>query len=328
MNLGKGLEEQAVLSHSVLDPGLEHDAAGQRADDHDDGHDGHNRTGVIADEGDLGGQQGDGCVGGSQLIHGQQAGSNGGQTGVQSQNDEGGQNQTTGQVFLGILDLTGHIAGGAHAVKGPGSSGDTGQQSHDAAGTGEAGQRRAGQEVVALDEERADADDQGEGQNLQRGDDGLELAAALNGAQMHKHEYQHEGHSDEFQDQAVNGNEEGQVIHDGQSHDGDGGRIGGPEADPAAQEGQRTGTGFPEVDVLTAILGIGGGQLRVAEVCRNLEQAADDEGQHQEQAAAGSARYLRQGREDAGTDSGADAQRQNGAQAQFSTEIGLFRGIL
>ena len=145
---------------------------------------------------------------------------------------------------------------------------------------------------------------------------------------MHKHEHQHEGHSDELQSQTVNGNEEGQIVHDGQSHDGDRGRIGGPEADPAAQEGQRTGTGFPEVDVLTAVLGVGGSQLGVAEVGGNLEQAADDEGQHQEQAAAGSACYLRQGREDAGTDSGADAQRQNGAQAQFSTEIGLFRGIL
>ena len=65
----------------------------------------------------------------------------------------------------------------------------------------------------------------------------------------------------------------------------------------------------------------------VAEVGGDLEQAADDEGQHQEQAAAGSACYLRQGREDTGTDSGADAQRQNCAQAKFTTEIGLFRGI-
>ena len=94
---------------------------------------------------------------GSQLIHGQQTGSHGGQTGVQSQNDEGGQDQAPGQILLGILDFTGHIAGGAHAVKGPGSSGDTGQQGHDAAGTGETGQRCAGQEVVALDEEHADA---------------------------------------------------------------------------------------------------------------------------------------------------------------------------
>ena len=327
MNLGEGFEEQTVLCHGVLNPGLEHDAAGQRADDHDDGHDRHNRTGVIADEGDLGCQQGDGRIGGSQLIHGQQTGSHGGQTGVQSQNDEGGQDQAPGQILLGILDFTGHIAGGAHAVKGPGSSGDTGQQGHDAAGTCKAGQRRGRQEVVALDEERADADDQGEGQNLQRGDDGLELAAALNGAQMHKHEHQHEGHSDELQRQTVNRDEESQIVHDGQSHNGDGGRIGGPEADPAAQEGQRTGTGFPEIDVLTAVLRVGGSQLCVAEVGGDLEQAADDEGQHQEQAAAGSACYLRQGREDTGTDSGADAQRQNCAQAKFTTEIGLFRGI-
>ena len=69
-------------------------------------------------------------------------------------------------------------------------------------------------------------------------------------------------------------------------------------------------------------------QFCIAEVGGDLEQAADDEGQNQEQGAACCVGNFSQGGENAGTDSGADAQRQNCAQAKFTTEIGLFRGIL
>ena len=59
----------------------------------------------------------------------------------------------------------------------------------------------------------------------------------------------------------------------------------------------------------------------VAEVGGDLEQAADDEGQNQEQGAACCVGNVSQGGENAGTDSGADAQGDNRTQTQFSTEI-------
>ena len=83
----------------------------------------------------------------------------------------------------------------------------------------------------------------------------------------------------------------------------------------------RNGAGLPEVDVLPAVLRIGGGQLRVAEVGGDLEQAADDERQHQEQGAARRRGHLRQGRENTRTHRGAHAQGNDRAQAQLSAQL-------
>ena len=138
---------------------------------------------------------------------------------------------------------------------------------------------------------------------------------------MHEHEEQDECGSHQLQSQVGHGDEVSQVVDDSQSHDGDGRRIGTPEGDPAAQECQGAGACFTEVDVLTAVFGICGCQLCVAEVSGDLEQAADDEGQNQEQGAACCVGNVSQGGENAGTDSGADAQGDNRTQTQFSTEI-------
>ena len=59
----------------------------------------------------------------------------------------------------------------------------------------------------------------------------------------------------------------------------------------------------------------------VAEVCGDLEQAADNESQNQKQGAACCVCYVSQGGENTGADSGADAQGDNRTQTQFSTEI-------
>ena len=138
---------------------------------------------------------------------------------------------------------------------------------------------------------------------------------------MHEHEEQDECGSHQLQSQVGHGDEVSQVVDDSQSHDGDGGRISAPEGDPATQECQGAGACFTEVDVLTAVFGICGCQLCVAEVSGDLEQAADDEGQNQEQRAAGCVGNVSQGGENAGTDSGTDAQGDNCTQTQFSTEI-------
>ena len=138
---------------------------------------------------------------------------------------------------------------------------------------------------------------------------------------MHEHEEQNECGCDQLQSQSAHGQEVSQVVHDCQSHDGDGGRVGCPEGDPAAQECQGAGTCFTEVNVLTAIFGICGCQFCVAEVCGDLEQAADNEGQNQEQGAACCVGNVSQGGENTGADCGADAQGDNRTQTQFSTEI-------
>ena len=314
MHLAKLLEEQSVTRHRVLDAGLEHDAAGQRADHHDDGHDRNHHVGALADYGDLGGQQRDGRIGRSQLIDAQQAGSYEGQAHIQAQNDQRGKNQTTGHILLGLFDLAGHVAGSAHAVKRPSGGGDTGQQRRDSGDRG-ARQRSGRQQGGSIHEEQSYTDNQYKGQNFQGGDEGLELAASLHTAQMHHHEHQHENRSNDLQHDAVHGQEVSQVVNDRQRHNGDGRGIGGPEADPTAQEGQRAGPGFTEVNILTTILRECGSQFCVAEVGRYLKQTADQEGKHQEQAASRGIGHLRQRREDTGTNGGADAQCDHGAQS-------------
>ena len=145
------------------------------------------------------------------------------------------------------------------------------------------------------------ADHQRKGKDLQSRDERLEGPAALYRAKVHAHKNEYKRDGDQLQNQAMHRNKECQVVYDCQRHDGNRRRIRGPEADPAAQESKRAGTGFTEVYILAAVLRICGRQFRVNKVCGNLEQAADDKGQNQKQAASGGVRHLGQRGKDPGT---------------------------
>ena len=110
------LEEQAVLCHGVFDTRLEQDAGRQRTEDDDDGHDRNDDTGDIADDRKLRSHQSDRRIGSRDLIDRQQTGSDESQAAVECQDDDRRQDQTSRHVLVRISDLTGHVAGSAHAV--------------------------------------------------------------------------------------------------------------------------------------------------------------------------------------------------------------------
>ena len=342
MDVGHAAEEESVAGGGVGNAGAGHDGAVE-ADDDADGHgDGDQfrapRPGDGGERGDGGARRGGDARGGEQVLDGRVGGH------VEDADDGESGDERDGQAALRVLYFAGDHGEIVPAVVSP-EGGDEGD--HESAKAAVRAEKAGGEIApVAAEGTEADNDDGEDEDDLQPGEDELEVACFADAEIVEAGDEPRGGDGEELRPVDDEGDAQGGRIepvergedgHDPGEADGgagDGGGLGDGKPRPHVEEGGQIAIGAADVDVFAASVGKQGAELGVGHGAEEGKQAAGDPREVDERRCAGGADHLIGNEKDAAADDGADddgggvGDTEDARQARRGVGLGCISGCV